>query len=71
MPNSATIRCKKVNFVFIIYMVEIEMNAGSKGSKMLFFFVPSLSKPTISNQLKDRASVNKRNTGTPLIRRFL
>jgi len=61
MPNSATIRCKKVNLVFIIYMVEIEMNAGSKGSKMLFFFVPSSNKPTISNQLKDRASVNKRN----------
>ena len=29
--------------------------------QMLFIFVPSSNKPTISNQLKDRASMNKRN----------
>ena len=42
MPNSDRIRHKKVNLVFIIYMVEIELNAGSKGSKMsdVIFFRP-------------------------------
>ena len=49
MPNSARIRHKKVNLVFIINMVEIELNAGSKGSKMsdVIFFVLSSNKPTI------------------------
>ena len=40
MPNSDRIRHKKVNLVFIIYMVEIELNAGSKGSKMSDVFRP-------------------------------
>ena len=41
MPNSATIRRKKINLVFIIYMVEIEMNAESKGIEMSdVFFCP-------------------------------
>ena len=70
MPNSATIRRKKVNLVFIIYMVEIEMNAESKGIEMsdVGFFALFSNKPTFFSSIKsiwisapkDPASVNEK-----------
>ena len=71
MPNSATIRRKKVNLVFIIYMVEIEMNAESKGIEMSdvgFFVLFFSNKATFFSSIKsiwisvpkDPASVNEK-----------
>ena len=64
MPNSARIRHKKVNLVFIIYMVEIELNAGSKGSKMsdVIFFSSDLQ---INQQFFSSIKPKKLEKGCP------